>query len=186
MADIHIPPDSQQRLIGLSRRTLQSFVRGEHGPALDIEDPYLLTSDYGAFVSLHKGQELRGCVGTCFPTQPLHQTVVAMTVAAASRDYRVIPVKENELAEIRIDISVLSPLEPVEDPLSLEVGRHGLMVVRGRRQGVFLPQVATQYGWDMETFLSQLCLKAGLAREAWRLSDTRISSFTALVIGEEG
>lgn len=185
MSDIHIPPDSQLRLLGLSRRTLRSCVCGEDAPALKIDDPYLLASDYGAFVSLHKGKELRGCVGTCYATLPLHRTVADMTVAAASRDYRVAPIREGELHEIRIDISVLSPLESVEDPLSLEIGKHGLMVARGRRRGVFLPQVATQYGWDMETFLAQLCLKAGLAREAWRMADTKISSFTALVI-EEG
>lgn len=185
MKAIYIPPDSQRRLIDLSRQTLHSFVREEESQTDNIEDPYLLTSDYGAFVSLHKGQELRGCIGTCFPTRPLHETVIEMTEAAASRDHRVSPISPNELPDIHIDISVLTPLQSVHDPFSLQVGKHGLHVASGGKRGVLLPQVATQYGWDMETFLSQACLKAGLPKNAWKWPETKISSFTALIIEEE-
>ena len=150
-----------------------------------IDDPYLLARDYGAFVSLHKGQELRGCVGTCFPTQPLYETVIETTEAAASRDYRVPPISESELTDIRIEISVLSPLRFVDDPLSLEVGKHGLHVEYGGKKGILLPQVAIQYGWDIETFLRQACVKAGLAKRAWKWPGAKISSFTALIIEEE-
>ena len=186
MSDIYIPPDSQKMLLQLSRQTLESFVREEGRPADDIKDHYLLTSDHGAFVGLHKGQELRGCIGTCFPTRPLYETVIEMTEAAASRDHRVPPISESELPDIHIDISVLSPLRLVHDPLSLEVGRHGLHVASGEKRGVLLPQVATQYGWDIKTFLCQVCLKADLPKNAWEWPETKISSFTALVIKEEG
>jgi len=184
MEAIYIPPASQKSLMELSRRTLESFVRGTQRPAYEVEDPYLCVYQYGAFVSLHKGEELRGCIGTCFPTEPLYRTIIEMTEAAASRDYRVPPIGEDELSHIRIDISVLSPLWLARDPLSLEVGKHGLHVAKGEKRGVLLPQVATQYGWNIETFLSQACHKAGLPNNAWQWPETRISAFTALIIEE--
>ena len=185
MEAIDIPPSSQKRLIGLSRETLESFVRATERRAETIEDPYLSTTQYGAFVSLYRGEELRGCIGTCFPRRALYQTVVEMTEAAASRDSRVPPIRPSELSNVRIDISVLSPLQLISDPLSLQVGKHGLHIARDEKRGVLLPQVATQYGWDMETFLSQTCVKAGLPKNAWKWPQTRISSFTALIIEEE-
>jgi AmmeMemoRadiSam system protein A len=108
-----------------------------------------------------------------------------MTEAAASRDHRMEPVSAAELPIIRIAVSILSPLERVEKPLALEVGRHGLHISSGGRRGVLLPQVATERGWDMETFLDQVCRKAGLKNRAWRDPAAVISSFTALVIEEE-
>lgn len=186
MEIIQIPPDSRKRLIHLSRQTLESFVLRAERQSEEIEDPHLLSARYGAFVSLHRGDELRGCIGTCFPTRPLYQTVMEMTEAAASRDHRVTPLASAELAEVCIEISVLSPLQPVHDPLSLEVGKHGLHITNGEKRGVLLPQVATEYGWDMEAFLCQTCLKAGLPRQAWRWPETQTMGFTALIIGEKG
>ena len=185
MDDVYLPPDSQKRLIQLSRTALEDFVRGDRIEASRVDDPYLHTPQFGAFISLRKGEELRGCIGTCFPTRPLHETVVEMTEAAASRDDRVPPIYVGELRQIHIDISVLSPLYLVDDPFTLEVGKHGLHVTRDEKCGVLLPQVATQYGWDLKTFLEQTCLKAGLPKAAWRWPETRVSSFSALII-EEG
>ena len=185
MESIHIPPSSQNRLLELSRQTLENFVLGAANGTETVEDPYLLSAAYGAFVSLHRREELRGCIGTCFPTRPLSETVIEMTEAAASRDHRVAPISGSELPEILIDISILSPLQLVTDPLSLEVGKHGLYVANGENRGVLLPQVATQYGWDIEKFLSQACVKAGLPKDAWKRPGTKISSFTVLNI-EEG
>lgn len=184
MDAIDIPPKSQKKLLELSRRTLESFLRGEPNPGL-VDDPYLQTSNYGVFVSLHhKEGELRGCIGTCFPTRTLGETVIEMTEAAASRDRRMVPVSLAELLDLRIDLSILSPLHRVEDPLSLEVGKHGLHISNAERRGVLLPQVATQYQWDIQTFLEHTCIKAGLPAEAWRWSDTEVSSFTALIVEE--
>jgi uncharacterized protein len=184
MASIDLPPSSQKRLLELSRQTLESFVRGAVNNAEKIDDPRLLNSDYGAFVSLHRRAELRGCIGTCFPSGPLYETVIEMTEAAASRDRRVAAIAPGELPEIRIDISVLSPLESVAEPLALEIGKHGLYITSGAHRGVLLPQVATQYGWDMETFLAQTCVKAGLPKDAWKRPKTKISSFVAVIIEE--
>jgi len=185
MEAIYIPPDSQKRLIYFARQTLEGFVLGREGLEEKIEDRHLLTTEYGAFVSLHKGKDLRGCVGTCFPTRPLYQIVSEMTEAAASRDHRVSPVSADELPGIAIEISVLSHLQPARNPLSLEVGKHGLHVTSGENRGVLLPQVATQYGWDMATFLRQTCVKAGLPENAWKWPETKVMGFTALIIEEK-
>ena len=169
----------------LARQALEDIVLGIEREREEINDPYLQSREYGAFVSLHKRQELRGCIGNCSPKTRLFETVTEMTVAAASRDPRVKPVSKKELVEIQIDISVLSPLESISDPLILEIGKHGLHVASGGKRGVLLPQVATQYGWDMKTFLEQTCLKAGLQKHAWKEADVRVSGFTALIIEEQ-
>lgn len=185
MADVYLPADSQRLLIEIARQTLESVVR--RGPYEEFggADPYLEQTSYGAFVTLFNQQELRGCIGTCAPWGALREIVVEMTEAAATRDRRMEPVRADELGQIHIDISVLSPLERSEDPLSLEIGKHGLHIARGRKRGVLLPQVAVENRWDMVTFLEQTCIKAGLPKAAWRVPDTAVSAFTALIIEEE-
>jgi AmmeMemoRadiSam system protein A len=108
-----------------------------------------------------------------------------MTQAAATQDKRFSPITPDEISQIRLEISILSTLEPVTEIHSLKVGVHGLHVSCGEKRGVLLPQVATEYGWDMETFLGQVCLKAKLNQEAWRSPGTRTSCFTTVVIEEE-
>jgi uncharacterized protein len=184
MKDVYLPSESQRALMRMSRQALENFVRRRQRQVPETADPYLLSADYGAFVSLHKEEELRGCMGNCVPQAALVEIVTEMTEAAASRDGRVEPIVEQELAEIRIGISVLSPLACARDPLALKVGRHGLHVACGAKRGVLLPQVATQYGWDMEVFLEQTCLKADLPKNAWKERHMQVSTFTALVIEE--
>lgn len=185
MTNVYLPLESQRKLMELSRQALEEIVLGIKREREPVNDPYLQSREYGAFVSLHKRQELRGCIGNCAPKTPLFETVTEMTEAAASRDPRVNPVSKKELGEIQIDITVLSALEAISDPLTLEIGKHGLYVALGGKRGVLLPQVATQYGWDMKTFLEQTCVKAGLQKHAWKESDVRVSGFTALIIEEQ-
>ena len=185
MTTVYLPPASQRRLMELSRHTLEKFVLGAERQTHAFNDVYLQNREYGAFVTLYKKDELRGCVGQCVPDAPLFETVREMTEAAASRDPRVEPIAAEELAQIHIDITVVSPLEWVKDPLDLELGKHGLYVAAGTQRGVLLPQVAAQYRWDVRTFLEQTCLKAGLRANAWEESNTRVSSFTALIIEEQ-
>ena len=185
MDDVVVPPDSQRRLLRLARQTLEDFVRGAKRHAEEISDPHLQTCDYGVFVSLHKQQTLRGCIGNCAPNARLCEVVIEMTQAAASRDCRMAPICEDELPDIRIDITVLSPLVRVHDPLALQVGKHGLQVAQGAKRGVLLPQVAGQYEWDMKTFVEQTCVKAGLRKSAWKDPNTEISAFTGLIIEEQ-
>jgi AmmeMemoRadiSam system protein A len=185
MGDFFIPPDSQRLLLRLARRTLEDFVRGVERHVEEISDPNLQTYNYGAFVSLHKQQTLRGCIGNCAPHARLYELVIEMTRAAASRDSRMAPIAEDELGDIRIDITVLSPLVRVSDPLKLEVGKHGLHIAHAAKRGVLLPQVAAQYEWDMKTFVEQTCVKAGLRKNAWKDPGTEISAFTGLIIEEQ-
>ncbi|MCZ6622649.1 MAG: AmmeMemoRadiSam system protein A, partial [Deltaproteobacteria bacterium] len=173
MGAIYLPIDSQRKLIELSRMALEGVVYGATRPVGQVEDPYLLSSEYGSFVTLHKGTELRGCIGTCSPTSPLYETVAEMTQAAATQDHRFSPITKDEIHGIHINISVLSPLEWTPDPLSLIVGEHGLHVAKGKKRGVLLPQVATEYGWDIKTFLGQACIKADLPEDSWRSKDTQ-------------
>jgi AmmeMemoRadiSam system protein A len=184
MDDVYLPVESQQKLLALSRQTLNDFVRRIEHQLPRVHDSYLQSCDYGAFVSLFKEEQLRGCVGSCAPEAPLLETVIKMTKAAASQDDRVVPIRQDELNAIHIDITVLSPLAAVDDPLLLEAGKHGLYIARDDRRGVLLPQVATRYRWDLKTFLEQTCLKAGLPKGAWHDRGTQLWSFTVLIIEE--
>ena len=138
----------------------------------------------GAFVSLHRKGQLRGCIGTFSAENPLEKTVREMAVAAAFQDPRFAPVSESEIAEIDLEISALSPMREIEDIEKIEVGRHGLYVVDGPYSGVLLPQVAEEHVWDRYTFLEQTCLKAGLDRDRWRSGEIKIFVFSAEVFGE--
>lgn len=184
MEVVSLPPESQRRLLQLARYALEDFVRGHESPSEAVTDSHLCATQYGAFVSLHKGEELRGCIGTCYPSRPLFETIIDATQAAASRDHRVPPVNKDELKQIRIDISVLSPLAPLDDPLRIVIGRDGLHISWRERSGILLPQVATQLGWDAKTFLDQVCLKAGLPKHAWEWPGSKLSRFSALIIEE--
>jgi len=135
----------------------------------------------GAFVTLKAEGELRGCIGSVEGHAPLVETVVKMAFAAAVRDPRFEPVSVPELAGLDIEISVLGPLEKCLDPDSIEIGRHGLLITKGRRTGVLLPQVAAENGWDRNTFLQQVALKAGLPPDSWRDSASSLYVFTAEV-----
>lgn len=139
----------------------------------------------GAFVSLRtKRGELRGCIGSIRAMEPLFKAVATSAVSAAFRDPRFLPVRRDELQQLDLEISVMGPIESVRDAAEIEVGRDGLIISRGRFAGLLLPQVATEYGWDRETFLDQACVKAGLPPGSWRSAETRIEKFSAEVFGE--
>jgi AmmeMemoRadiSam system protein A len=144
-----------------------------------------LTRPSGAFVTLHDhGGDLRGCIGSVEAVAPLAQAVASSAINAAFRDPRFFPVTREELPNLHLEISVMSPIVPVHDVDEIEVGRDGLIVTRGSRAGLLLPQVATEYDWDRETFLSQTCVKAGLPPESWRGGGCRIERFSAEVFSE--
>jgi AmmeMemoRadiSam system protein B/AmmeMemoRadiSam system protein A len=136
----------------------------------------------GAFVTLKVDGELRGCIGSVEAKLPLVEVVARMAMAAATRDPRFVPVTPAELPQLELEISVLTPMELCEDTDLIEVGRHGLVIVKGNHSGVLLPQVAAERGWDRSTFLRQVCLKAGLPAEAWRDSATMLYTFEAEII----
>jgi len=133
----------------------------------------------GAFVSLHKRGQLRGCIGHIQGTKPLYQTVEEMAAAAAFEDPRFNPVAVEELKELELEISVLTPLRRIQDIAEIEVGKHGIYIKKGFHSGLLLPQVATQYNWERMTFLEETCRKAGLPRNAWKEKDAEIYLFSA-------
>jgi AmmeMemoRadiSam system protein A len=137
----------------------------------------------GAFVSLHLADDLRGCIGRIEPDDPVGRVVARCAVAAASADPRFPPVTEHELVGLTIELSLLGPLEPIAGPDEVAVGRHGLVIERGGRRGLLLPQVATEYGWTAEAFLVHTCRKAGLPADAWR-GDATLWRFEAEVFAE--
>ena len=135
-------------------------------------------------MTLHCDEELRGCIGRIRSSDPLYATVQEMAISAAFQDPRFPPLRSEEFAMLTIEISVLSPPEPIEDPERIVVGEHGLIISYGAYSGLLLPQVATEWEWDRETFLNHTCLKAGLAEDEWRRNGVRIEIFTAQVFSE--
>ena len=180
-----LTPEQRRTLLTIARRSIEAVLDGRR-PELDAASlDEALQRPSGAFVTLHtKAGDLRGCIGTIQPVAPLCQAIVANAVNAAFRDPRFFPVTREELDDAHLEISVMSPIEEVTDVAQIEVGRDGLIVSRGGRAGLLLPQVATEYGWDRETFLSQTCVKAGLPPNSWRSEGIRIERFSAEVFSE--
>ena len=172
----------QQRLLWSARRALEECVRHDRLAEMEETSPALLEK-CGAFVTLHKGGRLRGCIGYVEAVKPLHQTVRECAKAAALHDPRFDPVSPEELPFLRLEISVLSPLFEIS-PEQIEVGNHGLLVSRGMQRGLLLPQVAVEWKWDRERFLEETCLKAGLPDDAGRRG-AKIQAFTARVFAEK-
>ena len=173
----------RQLLLTLAREAIQAYVGA--APAHVAAESGVLAAAGGAFVTLHKDGDLRGCIGHIEPNEPLGTVVTRCAVAAAATDPRFPPVAAHELPQIEIEISLLGPLETIHGPEEIEVGRHGLVVERRWQRGLLLPQVATEWRWNAETFLAQTCYKAGLPRDAWKRG-AKIWRFEAEVFGEVG
>ena len=177
--------DDRKRLLDIARNTILCHLDNESLPTELLNNiPESLSKKQGAFVTLHKQGNLRGCIGMFVGEGPLYETIQEMAVSAATKDYRFPCVSVKEMEEIDIEISVLSELEEIDDYNLIEVGTHGIYITRGFHRGVLLPQVATSYGWNKETFLDQTCIKAGLPSGIWREKGTKIEIFSAEIFGE--
>ena len=172
----------QQALLQLARATIMAKVAGQSLPVLEKPSEALL-AQAGCFVTIKQQGQLRGCIGCFTAQQPLWQTVQEMAVSAATKDPRFYPMTAADLADFRLEISVLSPLQQIQAIDEIEIGIHGLYLIKGHAHGVLLPQVATEYGWDRETFLRHTCLKAGLPEMAWK-KDCELYTFSAEIVGE--
>lgn len=169
-------------LLEIARKSIECAAKGEPLPELSVSST-LLKEKKGAFVTIKKQGQLRGCIGYIYPIKPLYQTVNEMARQAAIGDPRFPPLREGELAETEIEISVLTPLVKIDDIDEIEIGKHGLYLVKGAFSGLLLPQVATENGWDRKTFLEKVSWKAGLPPDAWKDADIYI--FKAEVFGED-
>jgi len=172
----------KQLLLQIARSALTLGVANKPPPH-DFPAEEFLQQPAGAFVTLHRRGRLRGCVGQLPGRDALAAVVAHCARAAALDDSRFDPVTSTELSEIDIEVSVLSALQDVTLE-AIEPGKHGLLVSRGMQRGVLLPQVATQFKWQAQRFLEETCVKAGLQRDAWKDSATRVQAFTAEVFSE--
>jgi len=176
--------NAKQELINLVRQTIREYLQSGKIESAKIDHPEL-QSENGAFVTLHsKNGSLRGCIGNFVSHEPLYKTIREMAISSAFRDPRFPSVTIDELDELKVEISVLSPMEKIEDVGQIELGVHGIYIKKGFHSGTFLPQVATETGWTLEEFLGHCARdKAGIGWDGWK--DANIYIYTADVFGEE-
>lgn len=180
--------EERRTLLRIARESIQAELsKSDYQPQSGM---LKLKMEHGVFVTLKKHGQLRGCLGRFDPNGiPLENLVAIMAVESATHDYRFSPIQADELAEVDIQISVLTPLQRVNDVNEIIIGKHGLQV-RGfthtgiMRSGTLLPQVAKEHQWDVETFLKSTCQKAGLAPDAWKEKDTEIYIYSAEIFGD--
>jgi len=175
-----IAAEDRETLLSLARRAVEDTVNGMYPSAPENASGILLETR-GCFVTLTNAGKLRGCMGTFQPDSPLGEMIVKIGSLSA-RDPRFTdnPITPGELGELDLEVSVLSPLEKTDDPAGLTIGQHGIYIVSGGRSGCFLPEVATDQGWNVEEFLGFCCAhKAGLPADAWRNPSTEVFLFTS-------
>ncbi len=185
MANMQLTDPQKKTLLEIARNVIESVIKNKEIICPEFLDE-IFKEKRGCFVTIHNHGQLRGCIGNFSPEGSLLETIVEMAQASC-HDSRFLsnPITKAELKDIDIEISVLSPLAKIENPLDLELGCHGIFIRRGFHCGCFLPQVATETGWSKEQFLSYCCShKAGLPPDAWKQADTEVLVFTADVFGE--
>jgi uncharacterized protein len=174
--------DEQRLILELARRAITARLGDRNLPS-PRNPPLRLLVQQGAFVTLHLGATLRGCVGMVPPLRPLVTTVMECAAAAATADPRFSPLEASELERVTIEISALNPPFRIAEPSQVALGTHGLMITAGRRRGLLLPQVAVEQGWNATIFLEETCVKAGLPPDAWARGAI-VEAFSAQVFSE--
>lgn len=183
MSTPELSPEEQRYLGNIARLAImRELTDGKPGDMPQpSEEATLLWEPLGAFVTLTHNGLLRGCIGNMIGQDPLYLTVSRMACAAAFDDPRFPPLRKEEWAEIELEISVLGQVTLCPDPERIEIGKHGVLLARNGHSGVFLPQVPVEQHWDRQTYLQQLCLKAGLPPESWKASDAELYWYEAFV-----
>lgn len=175
-----------KKLLNIARQSVEAAVKGKPIPEFTVKDPELYHR-HGAFVTVKKHGELKGCIGRFISDMPLYQLVKDVAIAAVVDDprFKYERLSETELDEINVEVSVISSLRRISNPLDFELGKHGIYIKRGERAGCLLPQVALERGWTKEEFLSYCCQwKAGLYPDAWKDPDTEVYTFVAGIVSE--
>ena len=171
-------------LLDIAHEAIRHQVHGQNYSPTPQEEKSL-NERSGCFVTIKQNGQLRGCIGNFQARQPLYREVAQMAAASATEDPRFQPMGPAELNDFTLELTVLSPLEKIEDTDHIEIGKHGIYIEKGVHRGVLLPQVATEHGWDRTTFLQQTCLKAGLPGDAWQAADADIYIFSGQIIAED-
>ena len=174
--------------LSLARRAVEEAICGEPHESLTL--PRVFQEQRGVFVTLKRGGELRGCIGFPYPVYPLEKAIRSAAIAAATEDPRFPPVSPEELGDLAVEVTVLTPPEKLscdacERHRAVEVGRHGVIIAGFGCQGLLLPQVAEEYGWDSTTFLDHTCMKAGLPPGYWRREETDVMVFEGQIFTEQ-
>jgi AmmeMemoRadiSam system protein A len=172
----------RRALLDLARRAIAEAVSLQRPPG-SIPQRGVFADKLGVFVTLHARGRLRGCIGVVEAFEPFGEALARCAAGAALHDPRFSPLRAEELPEVQIEISVLSPLEPIR-PENIEIGKHGLLILQGSKRGLLLPQVATEHKLGREQFLEETCRKAGLNAQAWQEPEAQILGFTCEVFSE--
>ena len=184
---IELSKNQQVKLLRLARRTIAHYFEDDEEPSIDMESEFsdeVFMEKCGAFVTIHIDGKLRGCIGNIKGIKNIPETVMEMSKASSFQDPRFPPLTREEFRKIDIEISIMTPIEEVKDISDIVVGRDGLIISNGYKSGLLLPQVATEYNWNVNRFLENTCYKAGLPGDAWKWKDTKIEKFSAQVFGE--
>ena len=184
---IRIPNNIQKSLLSIARTSIQHYL--EHGsffstPSLETHPAAQFSDHYGVFITLKKSGQLRGCIGCVESNHPILHTVIVYSVYAAIRDKRFKLVTLDELCDITIEITALSPTKSITSYHDIIIGKHGIVLENGSSQSLFLPQVPVEKNWTLETTLSHLSQKAGLSNDAWQSPNTQFKVFEGLKFSE--
>jgi uncharacterized protein len=181
--DKELTAKEQKILLETARKAINNYLRtGSQEP--EPREEKSLNQRNGCFVTIKQDGQLRGCIGNFQSQRPLFKEVAEMAVSSATKDPRFYPLKIEDLDNFTLEISVLSPLNKIENIEDIEVGQHGIYLEKGFYRGVLLPQVAVEHDWDRLTFLKQTCIKAGLPTNAWQDEDAEIYIFSAQIFSE--
>jgi AmmeMemoRadiSam system protein B/AmmeMemoRadiSam system protein A len=171
--------EEKKELLALARKAITEYVTNGKSPETEVKNQKFKT-DGAVFVTIKENGSLRGCIGHIQAIMPLYQSIMRNAVAACSTDPRFPPMKKEELKDMEIEISILSPFMSLKDVKDIQVGKHGLYIIKDNQTGLLLPQVATEFGWNRDEFLEHVCMKAGLPKDAWK--DAELYTFTAEIL----
>jgi len=172
----------RKELLRIAREAIETYLEEKRKLSPELTGPF--AEFKGVFVTLKKGKELRGCIGIVEPIYPLGSAVVKAAISSAFEDPRFYPLRKDEFEGLEIEISILTKPVEIDDPLKIDVGKHGIIIERGWNKGLLLPQVPLEYGWGLEEYLRNGCAKAGLEPECWR-KGAKIYTFKAEVFSEK-
>ncbi len=183
--EFQLNEEEKKSLLKIARRALKEYIRNAQTPEIHEEElTETLKEKTGAFVTLQKDGELRGCIGRFSADKPLYELIEQMAITSATQDVRFSSVTEDELDDITIEISVLTPMEKIESADEIELGTHGVYIEKGGMSGTLLPQVAEKFNWTKEEFLGHCARdKAGIGWEGWK--EANVYKYSAIVFGEE-
>jgi len=173
----------KNELLKIARNAVTGYIEKNQKVYPDVQNDKFLQKR-GVFVSLYVNEDLRGCIGYPLPYKELYKAIVDNAISAASEDIRFQSIVSEEIDKLKIEISVLTVPESVNDYSDIKVGEHGILVSKGNNKGLLLPQVPVKYGWNREEYISHGCLKAGLPNDEWRRG-VEIKVFKAIVFSEE-